>query len=179
MGGECAAGWGDGATGEEGPLADALFKIATEFQNLWHQHSQSLRLSVLETVSEDDDWEPVKGFVTKYGSDLFTVPFLGLSNMRGILARGVAAWLDHETETNEGGVKRPKLVIDWDAGAVDKPRTVRSRKARGLEPTGMNSSITARAASGFMARASVHRSSNRSLVAPTANDGKAPSSTSP
>jgi len=28
---------------------------------------------------------------TTYGSDLFTVPFLGLSNMRGILARGVAA----------------------------------------------------------------------------------------
>ena len=121
-----ASTWDEATTGEEGPLADALFKIATEFQNLWHQHSQSLRLSVLETVTDDDDWEPVKGFVTKYGSDLFTVPFLGLSNMRGILARGVSAWLDHETETDTGGAKQPKLVTDWDAGTVDKPRTARS-----------------------------------------------------
>ncbi len=121
-----ASTWGEEATGEEGPLADALFKIATEFQNLWHQHSQSLRLSVLETVSDDDDWEPVKGFVTKYGSDLFTVPFLGLSNMRGILARGVSAWLDHETENGENGAKRPKLVSDWDAGTLDRTRTARS-----------------------------------------------------
>jgi hypothetical protein len=121
-----ASTWDPSATGEEGPLADALFKIATEFQNLWHQHSQSLRLSVLETVSDDDDWEPVKGFVTKYGSDLFTVPFLGLSNMRGILARGVAAWLDHETETAEANAKRPRLVADWDAGTVDKARTAKA-----------------------------------------------------
>jgi len=121
-----ASTWNPSATGEEGPLADALFKIATEFQNLWHQHSQSLRLSVLETVSDDDDWEPVKGFVTKYGGDLFTVPFLGLSNMRGILARGVEEWLDHETANGESSTKRPRLVTDWDAGTVDRKRTARS-----------------------------------------------------
>jgi hypothetical protein len=121
-----ATTWDERRTGEEGPLADSLFEIARHFQNLWQQHSQSLRLSVLETVSDDDDWEPVKGFVTKYGSDLFTVPFLGLSNMRGILARGVEEWLDHETESNEHGGKRPKLVTDWDAGAVDRKRTARS-----------------------------------------------------
>ncbi len=120
-----AASWHPEITGDHGPLADALFKIATEFQNLWHQHSQSLRLSVLETVAEDDDWEPVKGFVTKYGGDLFTVPFLGLSNMRGILARGVAAWLDHETEHSDANGKRPKLVADWDAGTLDRNRTAR------------------------------------------------------
>jgi hypothetical protein len=122
-----APAWGEDATAEDGPLADALFEIAKHFQELWHQHSQSLRLSVLETVTDDDDWEPVKGFVTKYGSDLFTVPFLGLSNMRGILARGVSAWLDHESAGDEPAAgRRPKLVADWNAGAVDKPRTARA-----------------------------------------------------
>ncbi len=121
-----ASTWNAHLTGEEGPLADALFEIAKQFQELWKQHSQSLRLSVLETVSDEDDWEPVKGFVTRYGSDLFTVPFLGLSNMRGILARGVAAWLDHETETSEHGSRKPRLVNDWDAGTVDRTRTARS-----------------------------------------------------
>jgi hypothetical protein len=121
-----APSWGPDAADEDGPLADALFEIAKQFQELWHQHSQSLRLSVLETVTDDDDWEPVKGFVTKYGSDLFTVPFLGLSNMRGILARGVAAWLDHESASADPGGRRPRLVTDWGAGTLDKPRTVRS-----------------------------------------------------
>src|SRR5205814_2134643 len=47
--------WGPNPERDDGPLADALFKIANEFQNLWHQHSQSLRLSVLETVSDDGE----------------------------------------------------------------------------------------------------------------------------
>jgi hypothetical protein len=38
----------------------------------------------------------------------------------------VTAWLDHEIENRERNVKRPKLVSDWDAGAVDKPRTARA-----------------------------------------------------
>lgn len=118
--------WGAGAAAADGPLAEKLFKIAGEFQNLWHQHSQSLRLSVLETVGDDDDWEPVRAFVAKYGRDLFTVPFLGLSNMRGILARGVAAWLNHEAEHGDAGPNRPRLVADWDAGRIDRARVARS-----------------------------------------------------
>src|SRR5204863_214784 len=86
--------------GEDGPLAGVLFRVAEGFQELWIEHSKSLRLSVLESVADDADWNAVKGFVSKFGGDLFTVPFLGLSNMRGILARGVAAWLDHEAEHN-------------------------------------------------------------------------------
>ena len=44
----------------------------------------------------------------------------------GYLARGVSAWLDHEIENGESNVKRPRLVSDWDAGTVDKPRTARA-----------------------------------------------------
>jgi hypothetical protein len=119
-----APGWGDEA-GPDGPLATLLFKVAEEFQKLWTEHSQSLRLSVLEAVTDDADWDAVRGFVTSYGSDLFTVPFLGLSNMRGILARGVAAWLEHEAEHADTD-KRPKLVDEWENGAADKSRTVRA-----------------------------------------------------
>jgi len=80
---------------------------------------------VLELVNDDDDWEPVRAFVRKYGGDLFTVPFLGLSNMRGILARGVSAWLDHEAERSDHD-KKPRLVEDWANGDLDRARTVRS-----------------------------------------------------
>jgi hypothetical protein len=119
-----AADWEEDA-GPDGPLSGMLFQLAEAFQDLWVQHSQSLRLSVLESVNDDDDWEPVRSFVKKYGSDLFTVPFLGLSNMRGILARGVAAWLDHEAE-REGSGKRPRLIDDWATGDVERARTARA-----------------------------------------------------
>jgi len=119
-----APGWGSDG-GADGPLAAMLFRIADEFQKLWVEHSQSLRLSVLEAVTDDADWEAVRGFVGRYGSDLFTVPFLGLSNMRGILARGVAAWLDHEAEFADPD-RRPRLVDDWEDGKLDKARTARA-----------------------------------------------------
>lgn len=119
-----AADWADEA-GPDGPLAAMLFKVAEEFQKLWTEHSQSLRLSVLESIMDDADWEAVRGFVTTYGSDLFTVPFLGLSNMRGILARGVSAWLDHEVEYGDAD-KRPKLVEAWEEGKIDRHRTARA-----------------------------------------------------
>ncbi|MFO0801846.1 MAG: hypothetical protein U0791_01800 [Gemmataceae bacterium] len=119
-----AADWPEEA-GADGPLAAMLFKIAEDFQKLWNDHSQSLRLSVLEAVTEEEDWKTVREFTTKYGGDLFTVPFLGLSNMRGILARGVAAWLDHEAE-NAAPEKRPKLVDAWEEGELDKARTARA-----------------------------------------------------
>jgi hypothetical protein len=118
-----AEDWGDEA-GPDGPLATMLFKVAEEFQKLWNEHSQSLRLSVLEAVADDSDWESVRDFISAYGSDLFTVPFLGLSNMRGILARGVASWLDHAVEQG-GHDKRPKLVDDWEEGDIDRARTAR------------------------------------------------------
>ncbi len=120
-----AAAEGGEDSGPDGPLSGMLFQLAEAFQDLWVQHSQSLRLSVLESVNDDDDWEPVRTFVKKYGSDLFTVPFLGVSNMRGILARGVEAWLDHEVERNESE-RRPRLVEDWASGNIDRSRTSRS-----------------------------------------------------
>lgn len=119
-----AADWEDEA-GPDGPLSPMLFQVAEAFQDLWSEHSRSLRLSVLESITDDADWEAVRKFVTTYGSDLFTVPFLGLSNMRGILARGVPAWLDHQAEHNDGD-RRPKLVDDWEAGKLDRTRTARA-----------------------------------------------------
>ncbi|MBX9624760.1 MAG: hypothetical protein K2X82_13215 [Gemmataceae bacterium] len=119
-----AARDGGDEAGPDGPLSGMLFKVADEFGKLWNEHSQSLRLSVLEAVSDDGDWDAVRSFVTSYGGDLFTVPFLGLSNMRGILARGVANWLDGQAEGDDD--KRPRLVDAWADGDLDKAKTARA-----------------------------------------------------
>jgi len=110
--------------GPDGPLSAILLRLAESFQDLWIEHSQSLRLSVLESVSEESDWKPVRDFIKGYGGELFTVPFLALSNMRGILARGVTAWLDQEAAENESP-KRPKLFDAWEEGKLDRVRSAR------------------------------------------------------
>jgi hypothetical protein len=105
------------------PASELLFHIVETFQGLWLQHSQSLRLSILETLQDEEDWESIRRFIRKYGSDLFTVQFLVLSNMRGIIARGTAAWLDSEAE--RAAEKRPRLVEDWAARRIDRNRHAR------------------------------------------------------
>ena len=38
--------------------------------------------------------ERLRGFIQRYGHDLFTAGFLNLANLRSVLHRGVSAWLD-------------------------------------------------------------------------------------
>jgi hypothetical protein len=118
----------------DGPVAPALRQVAESFHGLWLQHSQSLRLSALEPAIEDEEWEGLAQFVRTYGRDLFTVRFLSLSNVRGILSQGVSAWLDRQAdpdaETTQSGYgeakeDRPKLVDDWAAGDLNKGNAAR------------------------------------------------------
>ncbi len=115
--------WGEDA-GEDGPLASALRQVADSFQGLWVDHSVGLRLSTLEAVLDPDDWDQLKAFVRTYGGDLFTVRFLTLSNVRGILGQGAAAWLDREAAQGDPD-NRPKLVADWADEKVDRAKAAR------------------------------------------------------
>jgi hypothetical protein len=62
---------------------------------LWIEHSRTLQLSVLETLTGESEWRALVGFVQRYGADLFHARFLTLGNLRGILHRGVGAYLDY------------------------------------------------------------------------------------
>jgi hypothetical protein len=118
-----ARDWGEDA-GEDGPLASALRQVADSFQGIWVDHSVGLRLSTLESVLDADDWTHLKAFIRNYGSDLFTVRFLTLSNVRGILGQGTAAWLDREAAQGDAD-SRPRLVEDWADEKADRNRAAR------------------------------------------------------
>lgn len=60
---------------------------------LWREHSRTLRLSVLEKVSDRASWQALVSFIRTYGDDLFTQEFLNLANVRAILHQGVDQWL--------------------------------------------------------------------------------------
>ena len=66
---------------------------------LWLEHSQTLRLSVLEKVTEDERWDKLVEFIESYGAGLFTQNLLQLPNIRAILHQGVHRWLEQISES--------------------------------------------------------------------------------
>jgi hypothetical protein len=75
-------------------MQDALKRVTDPYLILWVEHSQTLRLSVLESVQSAVEWERLRGFIQRYGHELFTAGFLNLASLRSVLHRGVSAWLD-------------------------------------------------------------------------------------
>jgi hypothetical protein len=72
---------------------------------VWLDHSQTLRISVLEKVRDANSWGRLVEFIQTYGDDLFTQQFLHLGNVRAILHQGVDQWLQQLRESPD--------VPDW------------------------------------------------------------------
>jgi hypothetical protein len=89
-----AAGWAAEGAGDA-ELIELLEKVTEPFVAIWIEHSGSLRLSVLEPYQDDTAWAALRQFVQHYGGDLFHAKFMTLGNLRGILHRGVHAYLDY------------------------------------------------------------------------------------
>ncbi|HET6880843.1 MAG TPA: hypothetical protein VFI31_11850 [Pirellulales bacterium] len=87
-------------------LIEALERASEPLLKLWLAHSRSLRLSVLERVSDDERWRVLKSFIERYGKAIFTPRFMNLGNLRAILHRGVNAYLKSIEDD-------PELAEDW------------------------------------------------------------------
>ncbi|MEN6451352.1 MAG: hypothetical protein ABFC96_12745, partial [Thermoguttaceae bacterium] len=95
-------------------LVDCLEEVVELLLRCWLVHSRRVRLSVLEGVTDPQQWRGLKQFIETYGGDLFTQQFLSLGNVRGILHQGVAEYLEMLREEAES--EEPiRLVADLDA----------------------------------------------------------------
>jgi hypothetical protein len=94
-------------------LVDLLEALTRPFLALWVEHSQTLQLSALEAVIGDNAWQKVREFVERYGADLFHAKFMTLANLRGILHRGVDAYLDYLRD-NPDPMHPVRLIDDLD-----------------------------------------------------------------
>jgi len=111
----------DSPTAEEdtdGDLIEALHAISESLMRQWRSHSQSLRLSVLEKISDDASWQKLAEFIRNYGSDLFGPRFLNQGNLRSILHQGVGAYLESLAEANE--TEGSQLLSELEIGKLDK-----------------------------------------------------------
>lgn len=88
----------------DSPLIACLEQLTEAALHSWLAHSQTLRLSVLEKVSDKRKWEPLVAYIETYGADLFTQRFLNLGNIRAILHQGVQSWLERVLEDDHGEV---------------------------------------------------------------------------
>ncbi|MEM0925125.1 MAG: hypothetical protein AAGJ83_03735, partial [Planctomycetota bacterium] len=84
----------------------------------WLAHSQTLRLSPLETVNDPRAWKQMVAFSRKYGDPIFTQTFLQLSNVRAILHQGVSDWLERVRESQDPQVANMQLFEDLESGAL-------------------------------------------------------------
>jgi hypothetical protein len=101
-------------------LIDALQQVTEALLSEWLSHSRTLRLSVLEKVSAEKDWDELLEFVQRYGHDLFTQRFFNLANLRAILHQGVDQWLDRVADDPEAA-EELSLVADLD-DALPRPQ---------------------------------------------------------
>ncbi len=117
-----SSAWPDDES-SDGQIVDILERLTAPFLALWIEHSRTLQLSVLESVTEDAEWKALTGFVQRYGGELFHARFMTLGNLRGILHRGVRAYLDYLQE-NDDPLHPLRLLDDLD-GAVRRDEAVK------------------------------------------------------
>ena len=79
-------------------LGDALEVIVEPFIKVWVEHCKTLRVSTLDAISSEKDWERLVEFIRSYGHDMFNAKFMALGNLRGILHRGVGPYFDYLRE---------------------------------------------------------------------------------
>lgn len=76
-------------------LIDALQHLTETQLDRWLQHSRTLRLSVVEKLADEQDWQRFVAFIKRYGNDIFDHHLMSsLGNLRGILHQGVDTWLE-------------------------------------------------------------------------------------
>jgi hypothetical protein len=111
----------DRAQGDQVPadrLIPLLEQLTETLLGSWLAHSQTLRLSPLEAVSDPAKWEQLVEFIRRYGDPLFTQTFLQLSNVRAILHQGVGDWLERALEGDEDQLNETRLFEDLRAGVI-------------------------------------------------------------
>lgn len=83
-------------------LVDALQDLTEAQLHRWLRHSRTVRLSVVEKLAGEAEWQRFVEFTEHYGGDLFTQMFLSLGNLRAILHQGVGVWLSNLEQRDDG-----------------------------------------------------------------------------
>ncbi|HEY1068799.1 MAG TPA: hypothetical protein VGE52_21935, partial [Pirellulales bacterium] len=84
--------------GSKHPLPDDMLvqyigAAAEGFATQWLQHSQSVRLSVVERISDEPAWKRIVELIRNYGKEIFVTQFVNLGHLRSVLHQGLANYI--------------------------------------------------------------------------------------
>jgi hypothetical protein len=99
-------------------LIPYLERLTETMLGSWLAHSQTLRLSPLEIVTDPKKWDRLVTFIKAYGDPVFTQMFLQLGNVRAILHQGVATWLERAMQEGEDNLAGTRLFDDLESGKL-------------------------------------------------------------
>ena len=97
---------------EPARVAGTLEKLLDPLLGVWMDHSKDLRLSMIEAIDTEEDWKRLCKFVKRYGKDIFQNRFMTLANLRGILHRGIGAYLDYLDENDDETARLLRQELD-------------------------------------------------------------------
>jgi hypothetical protein len=100
-------------------MIDVVSELVDPYQALWIKHSNTMRLSSVDGLRSEEDWNELAAFIREYGSELFHASQLTLGNIRAILHNGVASLLDY-LEENEDPSRPIKLLEHIRSGRVPR-----------------------------------------------------------
>lgn len=112
----------DELNNDETAIGDVLIPLVERLTETmlgsWLAHSQTLRLSPLETVNDPQSWERLVQFIRLYGDPIFTQVFLQLGNVRAILHQGVSDWLQRVIDEDDAQIADMQLFEDLRNGKL-------------------------------------------------------------
>lgn len=112
----------DAAEQSESALFECMELLTESMLMIWLSHSRTLRLSVLERISDRDTWDQLKSFIETYGEKLFTQTFFNMANIRAILHQGVDQWLTQMAE--EPNANELRLFHDLESNTYPRKKAI-------------------------------------------------------
>ncbi|KAA5545155.1 hypothetical protein FYK55_05635 [Roseiconus nitratireducens] len=114
---------GDQSPTDDAAVAESLIPLVERLTETmlgsWLEHSQTLRLSPLESVNDPKKWQRLVEFIRRYGDPIFTQVFLQLSNVRAILHQGVTDWLQRVIDEDDPQIAEMQLFEDLKSGHLE------------------------------------------------------------
>lgn len=115
--------WRSGKFPDE-ELIEFVHAIVEQYQTLWIRHQQTMRLSAVEALTDEELWQEVREFIREFGGELFDTRMLTLGNVRAILHNGVDWLLDNMMSMRDPLHASP-LLEAIEEGRVDREDAVR------------------------------------------------------
>lgn len=112
-----AAAWPDVGRSPD-DLLNAIGELLEPYQQLWMKHSRTMRLSSVDGVRMEEDWQQLYDFSRRYGADLFHASQLTLGHVRAILHHGVRWYIDY-LRREQDPLRPIALLTAIDEGRLD------------------------------------------------------------